>query len=139
MDSKDSRVVGRFVFTNGTAPRIISQCCDGITREHTGILQQLNHGAILSVRLPRVTRKADGNVKSLHLNRVLQRHRNASQRALEVDLLLGPFLGLREQYLGYTVRLLVCLECHFPIRSQDIDGVCNLLVDILDELLDGLA
>jgi hypothetical protein len=139
VDSKERSVVGRLVFTKGIAPGLVSRIQGSGNVNHTCILQQPDHGTIFSVGLSSVLREADRNIETSHLYRVLQRHGYSSQRALEIDLLPRPFFSLGEEYFGQTVCLLVCLDGDLSIGTQDIDGTCYLLVDILNEILDGFA
>lgn len=67
VDSKERSVVGRFVFTKGTAPVLVRYGYASCTGSHTCVLQQPDHGAIFGIRLPRVSRIADRDVKALDL------------------------------------------------------------------------
>jgi hypothetical protein len=79
------------------------------------------------------------NIETLDLDGVLERDWNTGKRALQIDLVLSPMLSFRKQNLGSAVCLVVCLERYFGVGAQDVDGVGDTLVDILDEVLDGLA
>lgn len=84
-------------------------------------------------------REAYTDVEALYLHRVLQRHGYACQRTLQVALFCRPFFGFREEDFGRTVRLLVGFEGDFAVSAEDVNGVRNVLLDVLDKVLDGLA
>jgi hypothetical protein len=79
------------------------------------------------------------DIETLDLDGVLERNWDTGKRTLQIDLVLSPLLSLRKQNLGSAVCLVVCLERYFGVGAQNVDGVSDTLVDILDEVLDGLA
>jgi hypothetical protein len=112
----------------------------GFDKGHgTSIFQKLHHGTIFGIWLSCVLGEADGAVKTLDLNRVLERDGDSGKRTLQVNLVLGPLLSLGKQNLSGTVGLVMCLERYFGVGTQDVDGVGDALVDILDEVLNGLT
>jgi hypothetical protein len=73
------------------------------------------------------------------MHRVLQRDWNTRQWALEVNLGLQPGLGLGNQQLGDAVGALLGALGNLAVGAEDIDGVDCGVVDVLDEILDGLV
>lgn len=57
----------------------------------------------------------------------------------EVDVRLGPGLGLWKHDLGQAIRLVVRRDGRLAIASQDVDRFKEAFVNILDELFDALA
>ena len=112
----------------------------GLDERHgASILQYFHHDSIFCSRFPNIPRIADRDIEALDLYGVLQRDRNAGKWSFEIHLLLCPLLGFGEEYLRHAIRLLLCLDRDFAVCAQDIDGAGDLLVDILDELLNGFA
>jgi hypothetical protein len=106
---------------------------------HTSILQQLDQSPILSIRLLRKLRVAQRDIEPLDLNGILERNRHAGQRTLEVDLRLSPGLGLGEEKLRHAVCPLMGLDGDFSVGAEHVGGRDRGLVDILDQVLDGLV
>ena len=129
------------------APNIVSrfegQEGGGEVRFHKGyspsVFEEAHHRPIFSIRFPSMCREANSDVKAFDLYRILERDGDACQRALQVALFGRPFFSFGEENLGCTVSLFVCLDCDFAIGAEDVDGVSDILLDILDKLLDGFA
>lgn len=111
----------------------------GFDKGHrASVLEQPHHGAIFGmwfVDVPRISYRA---VIALDLYRVLQRDWNAREWALEIALLLCPTFTFGEQDLRHAVGLFLCLRCDFAVCADDVNGVGDLVVDILNKLLDRL-
>ena len=103
------------------------------------VFQEAYHRPVFGIRFPGVRREADGDVEAFHLHRVLERDGDACQRTLQVALIGRPFFGFGEENFGRAVGLFVRFERDFAVGAEDVDGVRDVLLDILDKVLDRLA
>ena len=105
----------------------------------TGIFEYSYHGPILKVRFPGVPRISNRGIESAYDNRILQRDGYTSQWSLEIDV-FDPFFSARVDHdFGKAVGLRVGLDRELAIAPKNIDRFDGFLMDILDELLNGLV
>ena len=71
----------------------------------------------------------------------LQGNRNAGQGAFEVNVtMLNPTFCIFQHHLGHTIRLLVSLDGHLAIDSEDVDSSAGSAhLDILHQFIDRLV
>jgi hypothetical protein len=103
----------------------------------TGFFEDPYHRAILRIRFSHITRIADADIESANSNGVFERDGYPGQRAFLVHLLC-PCFCLGKHNLSETIGLCMGLDSDLSVGPEDIDRLENLLVDILDELFDGL-
>ena len=83
---------------------------------------------------------ANSTVVAIHIDSIFQADRDASKRSLHVDRsVLDPFLRRRDHDLGDAVCLFLGLDRNLAVCMQELRGSTGVLVNLADELLDGLV
>jgi hypothetical protein len=96
VDSKESNVMGRFVFTNGMAPVFI-RSASFVRQTLTGFSQELDHTAIVNFFQACIPRIAHRSICTLDYDCIFQTDRYASQRS-SFSLLFLAFIITAQRY-----------------------------------------